>query len=211
VQYDFKELRGIAVDEDDNIYLIDGDSGKLFKFNRNYELVKELGTKNINAWGIVVLKKQVIVGSRARVLGPQPCRHIFDRELNLEKTINLEAIGVRDAEGIAVDEHMNLYICDFSNGYIHVISLKDQSKLLYSFGRQQLKWPHSIYISGGLVYVSTWGDNKIFVFTKEGTLVASFGSRGHEEGLFSHPSGLIFDADGYLYVCDTWNDRLQLL
>ena len=41
-------------------------------------------------------------------------------------------------------------------------------------------------------------------------LVASFGSRGDEEGQFHLPSGLVLDADGYLYVCDYYNDQLQL-
>jgi tripartite motif-containing protein 2/3/tripartite motif-containing protein 71 len=60
------------------------------------------------------------------------------------------------------------------------------------------------------VYISSWSNNKIYVFTKEGTLVASFGSQGRGEGQFNLPTGLIFDADGYLYVCDKNNDQLQL-
>ena len=32
--------------------------------------------------------------------------------------------------------------------------------------------------------------------------MACFGSKGDEEGRFHLPSGLIVDADGYLYVCD---------
>ena len=207
VQYGFRKLRSIAVDKDDNIYLTDQGSGKLFKFNRNYELVKELGAENIHAWGIVVVKEQVVVGSR----GHPTCLHVLDRELNTEKMIALETIGVKDVGGIATDEQMNLYICDVDDDCIHVISLKGQGELLYSFGQEQLKLPHSIYTSGELVYVSTWSDNKIFVFTKEGALVASFGSEGDEGGQFSFPSGLVVDADGYLYVCDNLNCRLQLL
>ena len=143
------------------------------------------------------------MGSR----GDPKC-HVLDQKLNLEKTIALEIIGVKDASGIAVDEHMHLYICDYSYGGIHVISMKDQGELLYSFGHEQLKSPHSIYTSGGLVYISTWSDYKISVFTKEGTLVASFGSGGGGEGQFRLPSGLVLDADGYLYVCDYLNGRL---
>jgi tripartite motif-containing protein 71 len=210
VKYGFKELNGIAVDNDDNIYLTDRGSGKLFKFSCNYELVKELGIKNFNPGGIIVVKEQVIVGSR----GHPTCIHILDRNLNLEKTIALGKIGVKDVAGIAVDDsYGNLYLCDFSNGGIHVISVKDQGELLYSFGQEQLKNPYSIhYTSGGLVYISTWRpqEDKISVFTKEGTLVASFGSEGREEGQFRLPSALVFDPDGYLYVCDYFNHRLQL-
>ena len=206
VQYDFKNLYGISIDKDDNIYLVDQGSGKLFKINRNFEQVKEFNVKN--TWGIAVAKEQVIVGSRDY---PHPTCHVLDRDFNLEMTITLETIGVKDVAGIAIDEHMNLYICDYNNGGIHVVSQKNQGELLYSFGQQQLKRPHSIYISGGLVYVSTWSSNKIFVFTKEGTLVTSIGSAGCGEGQFQLPSGLVFDADGYLYVCDYFNHRLQLL
>ena len=178
VQHGFKRLRGIAVDKNDNIYLTDRGSDKLFKFNRNYELVTELGTNS--AGGIVIAKTQdIIVGSQdltRRIL------YILDRQLNFEKTIALETIGamVLEVQGIAIDEHMNLYICNYCNGGIHVISLKDQGELLYPFGQKQLKLPHSIYTSGGRVYVSIWEDNKIYVFTKEGTLVTSFaiGSEG---------------------------------
>ena len=117
ILYGFKKVRGIAVDEDDNIYLTDFGSGKLFKFNRNYELVKELNTKT--PWGITV-KDNIMVESP----GHSTHLHIFDRELNLERTIALETIGVRDIMGIAVDvEHMHLYVCDYSYGGI---SLKSQ-------------------------------------------------------------------------------------
>jgi DNA-binding beta-propeller fold protein YncE len=201
VQHGFERLRGITIDKDDNIYLID--RNKLFKFN--YELVKAVVSKN--AWGVVVVKEQAIVGLRDN----SKCQvNVLDREFNLEKTFDLETIGVRDIMGIAVDEHMNLYICDYDNNCIHVVSQKNEGELLYSFGQEQLKLPHSICTSGGLVYISTWSDHKIFVFTKEGILVASFGSQGKKEGQFSYPSGLVVDADGYLYVCDIWNHRLQL-
>ena len=99
--------------------------------------------------------------------------------------------------GIASDEYMNVHICDFINGGIHVQSLKGQGELLYSFGKEQLRFPYSICISRGLVYVSTWSDDKIFVFSKEGELMTSFGFR---EAQFMCPSGLVFDVDGF-FLC----------
>ena len=211
-QYRFNELRGIAVDKDDNIYLTDQRSHKLFKFNQNHELVKLIGQgqglEQFNPWGIYVCGEQVIVGSRG------PYLYIFHTNLELDRRIDLKRAGVGDVMGIASDEHKNVYICDYSNGGVHVLSLKGQDELLYSFGKEQLRCPYSICISGGLVDVSTWSwslaDNKIFVFSKEGKLVTSFGGTGRKEGQFLNPSGLVFDVDGFFYVGDCGNNLLQL-
>ena len=211
-QHHFKELEGIAVDKDDNIYLIDQGSSKLFKFNQNHELVKEIGQgqglKQINPYGISVCGEQVIVGSRK-----PPHLYIFHTNLELDRKIDLTRAGIGDVMGIASDEHMNLYICDARNS-VHVLSSKGQGELLYSFGKEQLHSPYSICISGGLVYVNTctwlFINTKVFVFSKEGKLVTSFGGFGSKEGQFMFPRGLVFDVDGFLYVGDYGNDRLQL-
>ena len=208
-QYHFKDLQGIAVDKDDNIYLIDQGNNKLFKFNQNHELVKVTGQgqelKQFNPSGISVCGEQVIVE-----LSSPPYLYIFHTNLELDRKIDLKRAGVGDVMGIASDEHMNVHICDFFNGGIHVLSLKGQGKLLYSFGKEQLRHPYSICISGGLVYVSTWFPHKVFVFSKEGKLVTSFGEFGDKEGQFMNPSGLVFDVDEFLYVSDYGNNQLQL-
>ena len=210
-QYRFNELRGIALDRDDNIYLIDRGSHKLFKFNQNHKLVKVIGRgqgqelKQFDPWGIIVCGDQVIVGSRS-----PPYIYIFRTNLELDRKIDLKRAGIGDVMGIASDEHMNLYICDYDSGGVHVLSLKGQGELLYSFGKEQLRYPHSICISGGRVYVSTWLYYHVFVFSKEGKLVTSFGGTGCKEDQFINPSGLVFDVDGFLYVGDYGNSRLQL-
>ena len=210
-QYHFKQLRGIAVDKDDNIYLIDRGNNKLFKFNQNHELVKVTGQgqelKQFNPHGINVCGEQVIVGSC-----DPPYLYIFTTNIELDRKIDLTRAGVGDVTGIASDEHMNLFICDYNNRGVHVLSLKGQGELLYSFGKKQLHCPYSICISGGLVYVSTWSsiNSKVFVFSKEGKLVTSFGGFGSKEGQFICPSGLVFNDDGFLYVGDHGNNRLQL-
>ena len=205
-QHHFKELYGIVVDKDDAIYLLDKGSRKLFKFNQNHELVKVVtgegqGLDLSSSRGITFCGDQVIVGSRR-----PPYLYIFHTNLELDRKIDLKRVGVSDIMGIAGDEHMNLYICDF-NSSVHVLSLKGQGRLLKSF---QVDGSHSIHVSGGLVYVSSWNSHKIFVFTKQGKLVASFGHEGLKEGQFYLPCGLVVATNGYLYVCDSDNNRLQL-
>ena len=208
-QHHFKELYGIVVDKDDAIYLLDQGSRKLLKFNQNHELVKVVtgegqGLDQFSSWGITFCGDRVIIGSCR-----PPYLYIFHTNLELDRKIDLERVGVSDIMGIAGDEHMNLYICDYSNNSVHVLSLKGQGELLNSFGKKYVQLPYSVSISGQLVYVGTW-TNKIFVFSKQGKFVTSFGSSGSKEGQFSLPSGSVFDADGFMYICDSTNNRLQL-
>ena len=210
----FKCLQGITVDKDDNSYLTDCDSYKLYKFNRHHELVKVVGREQdgleeFNPSGVTVTGDKVVVGSR-----DPPCLYIFDKELDLDRKVDLLSVGVSDVMGIASDEHMNLYICNYNDSGVRVLSLKGQGELLYSFGQEQLQEPHSICVSSGLVYVTDWTTNEkcktIFVFSKEGKFVTSFVNYGFKEGQCSLPGGLVVDADGVLYVCDRLKNRLQL-
>ena len=208
----FKELKSVAVDNDDNIFVTDQDSKKLFKFNRKFELVTvqgEQGMEQFNPWRVTVCGEQVAVCSR----GP-PSLYIFNNNLVLNKKVDLKRFGITDVIAVTVanDEPDNLYICDYSGGCVHVLSLKGQVKVLHSFAKDQLHYPHSICISTseGLVYVSDWIKHAVFIFTKEGRFVTSFGSFGTAEGQFKFPSGLVVDNDGILYICDTFNSRVQL-
>ena len=215
-RHGFKCLESITVDKDDNSYLTDSETYKLYKFNRHHELVKVVGREQdgleqFDPSGVTVSGDKVVVGSR-----DPPCLYIFDRELNLDRKIDLKRAGVSDVMGIASDEHMNLYICNYGSGCVHVLSLKGQGELLYSFRQEQLQNPYSICVSGGLLYVTDWKVDYqcirkiIFVFSKEGKFVTSFANYGPKEGQCHLPSGLVVDGDGFLYVCDHLNHRLQL-
>ena len=48
------------------------------------------------------------------------------------------------------------------------------------------------------------------MFSNEGKLVTRFGGIGSERGQFVCPNGLVFDVDGFLYVGDYGNSRVQL-
>ena len=206
-QHHFKQLDGIAVDKDDNVYLSDKGASKIFKFNRKYEFVKEIGEVQglqlFHTVGISVHGQQIVVGSC-----DPPYLYIFHTNFELQRKIDLKSVGVQGITGIASDEDMNVYICDYNFNGVHILSLKGQVEHLYTF---QLEFPHYSCISRGLVYVSSWRAHNIFVFTKEGKLVASFGGYyGSHRGHFHFPSGLVLDNYGFLYVCDAHNCRLQL-
>ena len=63
---------------------------------------------------------------------------------------------------------------------------------------------------GQYVYVSNWDGHNISVFTTQGQYVTSFGQQGMGEGEFTHPLGMCVDRDGFMYVCDFSNRRVQV-
>jgi len=48
-------------------------------------------------------------------------------------------------------------------------------------------------------------------FTSEGQFVARFGEAGQGKGQFHGPSSVAADSEGYIYVADWGNERVQVL
>ena len=53
------------------------------------------------------------------------------------------------------------------------------------------------------------GNNRIQVFSSDGTLLRSFGRKGNKQGEFNWPSGIAFDKNGNIIVVDSRNNRIQ--
>jgi tripartite motif-containing protein 2/3 len=206
-QHGFRTLFGVAVDDDDNVYVTDFGSENIFKFDEQCAKVKAIkpAIEGFDACGIAVFLDHVIVADEGtrRLL-------VFTKDLSLERTIDWQ-IGL--PFGVSCDQDGNMYVCDFDNNCIQVFNI--QGVFLYSISKKgslscKLDRPHSICVSGDLVYVTEWGNTHcVSVFTKKGKFITSFGEYGSKEGEFNCPSGLAVDSDGVLYICDTGNGRLQ--
>lgn len=108
---------------------------------------------------------------------------------------------VYNPSAITMGPDGNLYMADFGNGNIMVLSRNGLP--IKSFGK--LKNPSGIAISpDGRIYVSDFSESKIFVFNLSGELLSSFG-----EGEILNPQGICIDPYGYLYVCDWGKHRIS--
>ena len=95
------------------------------------------------------------------------------------------------------------------------IQVHSKSEFLHSFGSDEngvnkLSDPRGVCVAGQYVYVTDYSNNNISIFTIEGEHVTSFGQRGAKEGYLDHPWGICIDNEGFLYVCDCYNNRLQI-
>ena len=81
----------------------------------------------------------------------------------------------------------------------------------------QLQAPHGIAVApDGSLYVANSGNNRIQHFAADGSYITSWGSFAASSdtetaptGTFNEPWGIAVDQDGFVYVADTWNYRIQ--
>ena len=76
-------------------------------------------------------------------------------------------------------------------------------------GEEKLSEAFSVLIADQYVYV-TASDNRIVVYKTSGQFVTSFGRCGQKEGEFHTPIYITSCTNGFIYVADFWNDRVQI-
>jgi len=73
--------------------------------------------------------------------------------------------------------------------------------------------PRSVDVDAdGNVFVTDTGNKRIAIFDGDGNFLGQFGEVGFAPGQYDEPVGIALNpVNGYLYVADTWNQRLQIL
>lgn len=128
--------------------------------------------------------------------------------------------------GIACDSTGNVYVTDKYNHRIQVFTPKGVFLRMFGShgpGSGEFNCPRGIAIDcSDLVYVSEglylrkrpmveeWDNHRVSVFTSKGQFVTAFGRRGTGPGEFRCPQGLVTDIKGVVYVCDEFNDCIQV-
>ena len=201
-------LRKITVDDEDNIYCIKGSSNKILRCDRNGGNIQVQEVKHVKEGHrcLSVVGEEVMVcvkDKRGAIM-------VYDKELNYMRRIEHRDMGYFWA--ISADSHGNLYCADDNNSVIQVFS--NDGVFLRSFGcdgkgEKKVKSPWGLCVSGHYVYVCNYGSSNISVFTTDGVYVTSFGQRGTNEGDFDCPRSVCVDQDGFVYVTDKLNNRVQ--
>ena len=109
LQHGFQSLFGVAVDDDDNVYVTDFRGGYVFKFDKYGAKIKVIkpAVENFDARGISVFGDYIIVANEQnhQLL-------VFTRDLCLTKTI--DCYSGRPV-GVACDQDGNIYICNYGD------------------------------------------------------------------------------------------------
>ena len=78
-------------------------------------------------------------------------------------------------------------------------------------GRPFNRCTHVAVAADGALYITDgYGNARVHKFSPEGTLLFSWGEPGTDPGQFNLPHAIGVDRDGYLYVADRENHRIQV-
>ena len=115
---------------------------------------------------------------------------------------------------VALDSKGRVYIA--SHGNRRIQKFTPEGKLIAHWnlpdpGKEGRHEPTKIILFGAKerLLVPDPRNHRIVIFDAEGKLQLTFGKRGKGQGEFDRPTGVALDGQGYLYVCDSGNHRIQ--
>ena len=190
----------IAVDNSDNIYLVSNlYTHHLLKFNSTGKLEKSVGMEQepgqaVNPSGIVLSKENKIYVCHRR-----NCRiQTFDTDLNFIGSFGSGVI--RDPTDMAIDSDGNLYVADYGDGCVHVLS--QSGTYMRKIGSQDQV--RRVHVDHGWVYCAGLKDIisiQCHVHTTAGVFIGSFHCFNHVAWLWSSiVSSVAIDEDGFVYI-----------
>lgn len=212
----FAYPHGVATDQNNNIYVADGDRVQIFNSSGVYQNTLEDGFSWIA--GIAVDGAGNIYVSDANK------HHVRIYDTNLVYVNQIGVTGNCDTTnyhlcwpiGVEVDGVGNIYVADIGNSRVQKFdSNLDWTMTLGTTGVSgnefdQFDGPEDVAVDIlGRIYVSEWG-NRVQVFDDTGAYLTTIGGEwGSELSRFRGASGVAIDSLGNVYVSDFDNARIQ--
>ena len=219
----FSYPRGVAITPDN--FILVADNHKIQKISMDGKCVKSVGKEGSGPLDFNC-PYGVTISSKTGQIYATDCNNHRIQVLNLDLTFS-HTFGTKGSgEGqfnkpkdIAIDRQGLVYVTDAGNCRIQTFTSEGQ--FLSQFGTigsgpGQLIYPVGIVVDDNLIYIvdtianiEDFGNHRISIFTTDGQFVRSFGGKGSSSvDQFNVPIGITFDREGYLYVCDCYNNRL---
>ena len=142
---------------------------------------------------------------------------VFDRNGKYVRHWTMPALNVDGPSGLTVDRLGRVLVAD--THFYRIMIYDRYGKFLQQIGEGVqgytpglFGYPTDVVIdTQGQFYVSEYGDNdRIQVFSPEGTWIRQWGGHGFEPGQFMRPRALAIDNNDQLYVADSCNHRIQV-
>ena len=142
---------------------------------------------------------------------------VFDRDGNFLRSWGEG--GFPRAHGLHIDNDV-LYLTDDGGHFVRKCTLEGKVLLElgvpgkpadYMSGKPFHRCTHTALSPKGEIYVSDgYGNAKIHKYSPDGKLLLSWGEPGTDAGQFNIPHNIATDSEGWVYVADRENHRVQV-
>jgi DNA-binding beta-propeller fold protein YncE len=211
----------VAVDAEDNFYVTDSETGRIFVFEAGGKFKRIIGNLK-GGEGYFKRPTGIAVDSAAqRIYVTDTLRnkiYVLDMNGSVMQTIgktgtehgefNFPTEIVLHGQDLAVVDAMNfrVQVFDRSGNFKFAVGNVGDEADFGSFFR-----PKGIsFDSEGHLYVVDAAWDRVQVFDQQGQLLYYFGSRGVDPWMFDLPSGMFIDHTDGVYIVDSYNNRVQV-
>jgi len=144
------------------------------------------------------------------------------RERSFMPRVSIDRSVLHRPAGVGVapwDDGVHMYIAGKDERKVLVID-RNRMKIVHQLITPDMLYPQGIAFCKHRreVYVTDKWKHCVHVFSAEGTYLRHLGKKGYAEGHFQSPEGITSgpgpdgnDEQTFLYVCDTGNDRVQVI
>ena len=206
-------MPAMAGQREDTMSVVLGSGEHRYRVVENWaKLPQGWSFKDVAAVG-VDSKDQVYVFNR----GEHPMM-VFDREGNFLRSWG-EGV-FRRAHGLDIDANDTLYCTDDGDHTVRKCTTAGRIELTigipgkpapFMSGEPFHRCTHTALSPKGDIYVSDgYGNARVHKFSPAGKLLTSWGESGTEPGQFNIAHNIATDADGWVYVADRENHRVQV-
>jgi len=215
---DFIQVVDVAVDSQNNLYVLDSGDLKIKKFDSNGNLIMSWGSigssdqKLQNPSGIFVDARNVHVADKGN--GRIVTYDTDGNFLGFWGTSDIDSQSLRNPDDIVLDSFGTFFIAD--TGWNKILKFDEFGKFVGEIKSLQtaaakFSGSNSIISDDNMIFILVTKDNRILQFVNEGNFVKSFGTTGEDDGKFLNPNSLAIDKHGSLFVADSGNHRIQVL
>ncbi len=213
----FNKPRSVAVDGEDNVYVIDM-TGRVQKFSPNGEFLLSWRMPETD----LGKPKGMCTDTNGNIVLVEPhyqrVNH-FARDGKLVEQWGAPAAHGGDfvlPRAVAINSRGEAFVSEYTTvDRVQGFSTKERKRFV-SFGRAgdgngEFNRPEGLAIGpGDTVCVADSCNHRIQVFTREGKWLRSHGRPGRGAGEFSYPYDIRVDSDGRQFVCEFGNSRIQV-
>jgi DNA-binding beta-propeller fold protein YncE len=198
--------------DDDLLYVVDVELAQIKVFTPAGEYVRQWSDRLLTPVDVAVQDGYAYVADTGK-------HQILKFTTSGEHVATWGDAGSGDGEfsqirGIALDAYGYVYVADAGNYRIQKFTTG--GVWLAAFGKVgsgpgQFSNLSGIDVHDEVIYTVEYTPARVQRFSLDGAFQGQFGGQGSAQGQFSGPGGMSVGADGYVYVADQENHRIQKL